>query len=327
MINNKWVERIEFANSGLPLYVHLVAKRLVKTSDHVRLGVSRISSAEVCENPVFIISFGRSGSTLLFRLLSLCKDLKSLRRENPVLGHFLRKMANKRDLFYCKLTEDDVSRENVDRVRRAFFIYFGKRRFVDKLPSYCYYVRFLHAVFPEGKFLFLYRKALGNINSWMNAWRHRRFLGRKVPVKLDIAGYEGRNWVGPFFPNWRDYINASLEQVCARQWVSAHETMLEDKSQIALENRYELFYDSLICKPVETLSEICNWLGIAMSGELREAAKKLEPLNAVTAPREDKWREENPGLISVTSVTEGTQNRLLEAVAKFRKDSQWEPHE
>lgn len=318
----KMIDQIKFANSGPLMYLHIVAKKSVKSLDHARLLISPyISGTDVCKDPCFIISCGRSGSTLLFRLLSKSSKLKSLYRENPILSYHMRKVVHKHNLFNYKLTEADANDEAVDFCKKAYYSYYRKHRFLDKLPDQCYQIRFLHNVFPKAKFIFLYRGPLVNINSWMNAWKHKRFLGKEVPFKLRIKGYDGKNWVGPFFDNWQEYIDSSLEEVCAQQWISTHETMLEDKEYIPIENRYEVSYETLISKPVATISEICDFLEIPLEGVLLESAKRLDNINSVTPPSPDKWQHENPGISKIIPVVKETEENIKKSLAEFRTHS------
>ena len=91
-------------------------------------------------------------------------------------------------------------------------------RLVDKDPAHAYRIRFLEALFPDARFVFVVLNDLHAVNSLMKAWRHPRwFFTCPMPVPLRIAGYSDRFpwgerwWNLQLPPGWEAWTDQPLE--------------------------------------------------------------------------------------------------------------------
>ncbi len=162
-------------------------------------------------DPVFIIGCPRSGTTLLFTILSASPELWSSYRESHFIWQSF--LPDPRDPMYSmQLTETDFQpkhREQMEALYLArtynsqlmakildwmFFnraralmqipfgifskiwstlkaIYPASYRVIDKTPPNCFRISFIKRAFPEAKFIYLTRDARTNISSLIEGWR------------------------------------------------------------------------------------------------------------------------------------------------------------
>jgi hypothetical protein len=130
--------------------------------------------------PIFLIGAARSGTTFVGRLLRL----------HPHVAYWIEpkyvwRYGNASAASDVRTAEEATP--EVTRYIRGKFAGFarkaGKPRFAEKTPSNCLRVPFIHAVFPDGRFLHLTRDgrdaALSARNKWLSR-RHREHFGRRL---------------------------------------------------------------------------------------------------------------------------------------------------
>ena len=137
--------------------------------------------------PIFLFSISRSGSTLVQRILAahdgvatvsepwlLLPLVYSLRRDGVLAEYVHPLMVDAIEDFYG---EFPLGREDYLLQAREFAgqLYEkaagdGARYFVDKSPPYCLVADEIMQLFPEGKFVFLWRNPLSVIASMLQTW-------------------------------------------------------------------------------------------------------------------------------------------------------------
>ncbi len=164
-------------------------------------------------NPVFIIGCPRSGTTLLFTILSSSPELWSTYKESHYVWEKF--LTDKRDpMFSMYLTEADFKagdREYIEAkyhgrtfnsalfaravdlvflnkirgVTRVFFkpflalvawaksLFLKTYRVLDKTPPNTYRVAYLKAAFPDAKFIYITRDGKTNVSSLIEGWRSK----------------------------------------------------------------------------------------------------------------------------------------------------------
>ena len=137
--------------------------------------------------PVFILSVSRSGSTLLQRIVAahdgvatapepwiLLPPAYSLRRRGVDAEYMPKLLADAVEDFAAGLPggEDDYLAEIREFALRLYAKAAGEgaSHFVDKSPPYCLVAEELMRIFPEGKFVFLWRNPLSVIASMIETW-------------------------------------------------------------------------------------------------------------------------------------------------------------
>jgi hypothetical protein len=149
----------------------------------------------------------------------------------------------------------------------------------------------------------------------MEGWRARpRFVTHRLPERLGGLGpRSGNEWSFVLVPGWRDLLHASLEEVCARQYVACNEAALKAGEGIDPERWHRLSYEELTARPEETLAALCKRVGVPFDPAIEAYARGLSErlsFTALSAPREGKWRELNPEVESVRALLDPIERRL-----------------
>ena len=111
-------------------------------------------------------------------------------------------------------------------------------RFVDKTPANCLRVSYLEALFPGATFVFLRRRGADNVSSLMEGWRARpRFVRYRLPEPLTGIDGLGRPLELRPRPRLERARTASLEEVCAHQYVECNRAVLDARADGVLGRR------------------------------------------------------------------------------------------
>jgi hypothetical protein len=175
----------------------------------------------------------------------------------------------------------------------------GGRTYLDKTPRNSLQVPYLHTLFPDARFVVLIRDGRAVVSSLINGWRDTSgmFPGRIMPVPVAIDGYAGERWKFLAPPGWESYATGHLlEEVCAFQWVSSMERLLAARAEIDPERWVEVRYEAFTADPVSETTRLLRALRVPDDPTVLEAARSLDSrvTKAISAPRPDKWRDENP---------------------------------
>ena len=265
--------------------------------------------------PILIVGCPRSGTTLLLQALIRSGELRSVQGEGHILWD---EFHHPRDRGWDSdaLEAGDLTRREREYVLRAIRMVVRGRRFVDKTPESCLRISYLDALFPDAVFVFLRRRAADNVNSLLEAWRARpRFVKYRLPESLtDLGSLSGNQWSFTLIPGWRDLRYAPLEQICARQYVDSNEAVLEARAATDGSRWVDAVYEDLLEQPVAELGRLYEALGLEFtSAAERFAAELLDNVarTSLTAPRRDKWREQNPEAIErILPLVADTERRL-----------------
>lgn len=247
------------------------------------------------ERPVFILGVPRSGTSMLFQLLRASEELASLPKE----GHDLWRTFHHPRYWGWRADAVGGVRWGERRYVMAYFAsFFGARRFVEKTPDNTLRVSYVRDLFPDAIFVVIKRNPCDGINSLINGWRHPegRYRAYYVPAELNIPGYNHRHrWCFTLIEGWRDYIASPIPDIAFAQWEQYVKAIAAAREVVPSSNWIEIHMEELVARPEETLSAICDKIGIQKSPKL--VAKLAEvvalPVNALSAPVKDKWRRDN----------------------------------
>jgi hypothetical protein len=264
----------------------------------LRTAAPILPSKDPPREPIFILGSPRSGSTLLFEVLGRSPRVASLERES----HLLWEMFH--DLEAARFSSHEVGPADITkRERRILYwavdrISLG-RRYLDKAPRNCLRVPYLAALFPGAWFVHLKRDGRAAVSSLITGWRSPggMFPGATMPVPISIDGYQGETWKFLVPPGWESYATGrSLEEVCAFQWVSANESILRARDELRTDRWVEVGYEDFVEAPEVQTARLLERVGLAQDEDVLAHAASLNRhvTKAVTPPRPDKWRTENP---------------------------------
>jgi hypothetical protein len=151
------------------------------------------------EKPIFIIGTGRSGSTILGKVLSMHRDVGFLNEpkalwytiypNEDINGHFSRGPAQYR------LNSHNVTPQTARAAHRLFGAYLAltrSRRVLDKNPEIVFRIPFVSTIFPDARFILLVRNGWDTISS-IALWSKR--YGKVVRGEsADWWGVGQRKW-------------------------------------------------------------------------------------------------------------------------------------
>jgi hypothetical protein len=173
-------------------------------------------------------------------------------------------------------------------------------RLVEKTPENCLRLRFLLALFPDARVLYLTRDGRSNVHSLIEGWKQPHlFPGYQVPDKLSIPGYTRDRWAFTLIPGWRDLARSTLEEICAWQWVRCNEAVLAHREAThGLVPYLTIRYEDLVAQPARVLPQLAEFLELDFERDMGRYADHLPQINAVSTPDRDKWRRQDPEAIA-----------------------------
>lgn len=275
------------------------------------------------ERPVFIISTPRSGSTLLFETLERAPGLYTTGNEShgriesvPGLAPWDKQWHSNR------LTAADASAEVADQLARNFLAGLVDRegqpppdrfRMLEKTPKNALRVPFFDAVFPDGRFIFLYRDCRETLSSMIEAWLSGRF--RTYPR---LPGWRGPTWSMLLVPGWQSLKGMELPEIVARQWAITMSYILDDLGRIPAERLAAVDYGRFLTSPQPTVEALAVRLGIDWD---RTIEGRL-PLSKTTVsqPAGEKWRRIEPVLEAIWPIVAEIDARAREFIDKLQND-------
>ena len=277
--------------------------------------LSTVVTVDAPERPIILIGCPRSGTSALLQAFLRSRELASVQLEGHILWDEFHP-KKRRVIDSDALRAEDASEREREYVYLAISMFGRGRRFVDKTPENTLRIPYLDALFPDATFVFLRRRAADNVNSLIEGWRARpRFVTYRLPEPLErIAPLDGNLWSFALIPGWRSLRHAPLEEICAQQYVVCNESVLAAKAAMDPARWRELSYEEFVASPVDELRRLFESLGVAWRDTVERYARELDrrpSATAVTPPRPDKWREQNPELIArILPLVAETERRL-----------------
>ena len=253
----------------------------------------------------FIIGAPRSGTTILCDVLDRHPEIESISEPYFVWD------------WYSGGGEDDLRSEELADPRTREFVRAefartlqksGKSILVEKTPENCFRIPYMKALFPEAKWIYLYRDGRDVIVSMDKEWRRRkeivenrsvsgltrtawrmltrqkywrnRFLALRHELAQNVslnprrffnkAKWKGRAAWGPRFPGWMDALDNSASSVLfnAVQWRECIRYSLRDLDLVDDEERISVSYEAMVTSPETVLDAICDFLGVSRHPEI-----------------------------------------------------------
>jgi hypothetical protein len=242
------------------------------------------------DRPVFIVGMPRSGSTAFHEVLARQPEFATtthVSRKFPVCLPLLRLIAP----FYrvhrpgeagtmwdrfVGAESDVLTAADVTPAARKFYTtavtnvvrLYGRPRFLSKCPRNGLRMAFLHALFPDARFIHLIRDGRAVCQSVME----RRRRAGDVQAWWDVKPAGWRQW-------------ASLEPVvaCAHQWDEVVRAVAETGAALPSEQYLEVRYEDFTADPVGCMRGVAGFCGVVWSdAAIAEATREI-------SSRNDKW--------------------------------------
>jgi LPS sulfotransferase NodH len=267
----------------------------------------------VFDRPVFIMSPPRSGSTLLFETLAQAPGVFTIGGESHAIIEGVPELNVIAHNYDSNRLDASIATPQIaETLRRRFLSEMRDRdgtrlggqpaRLLEKTPKNSLRVPFLAKVFPQARFVFLYRDVRETLSSMIEAWQSGRFATYR-----NLPGWTGElPWSLLLTPGWRELNGKSLPEIVARQWETATRILLDDLGAIAPDRITVARYDFLLANPMAEIAHLCKALDFGWDRPL----DKL-PLSryTVTPPDPDKWRRHESEILGVLPGIRGTVER------------------
>ena len=274
-------------------------------------------------DPVFVVGCSRSGTTVTYETLAAAPQFVSFGWEIPQFWNGLHGPLN--NGWHSEAAGTEHARPwHRDAALRYFYERLGVGWVLDKTCINVMRIPYLHALFPQAKFVFIQRDGRDNISSMMDGWRMGRTDGRfelgqffgPFPEPVAIHGGEFREWAFFLPPGWQRYNHARLEEVCAFQWLSANRMALDAKAAIPPVQWVHLRYEDLFERPVEMFRDAFDRLGVPFTADIAARCANLQPTSVVKGrPKQQKWKDGNPEAIE----------RILPTIAPLMRELGYDP--
>ncbi|MCZ2291212.1 MAG: sulfotransferase [Burkholderiales bacterium] len=274
-------------------------------------------------DPIFIVGCSRSGTTVTYETLAAAPQLLSFGWEIPQFWDSLYGPLN--NGWESEAAGAEHARpEHRHAALRHFFARLGAGRVLDKTCINVLRIPYLHALFPQAKFVFIQRDGRDNVSSMIDGWHHGRtdgdfhlsqFFGT-FPEPVAIEDGTFTDWAFFLAPGWRAYNRARLAEVCAFQWVSANRLALQARQAIPAVQWVHLRYEDLFERPVPMFREAFARLDLPFTAQIEARCANLQPTSIVKGrPKRQKWREHNPEAIE----------RILPVIAPMMRELGYDP--
>lgn len=242
--------------------------------------------------PLFLIGAARSGTTLLGDILGQHPELAYWVEPKYVWRHG--RPGGRDDVRSADEATPGVSRH----IRQQFERYSKKAmrdRFLEKTPSNCFRVAFMHRAFPEALFLHVLRDGRDAAASALQRWRSkpddgalwRRIRQWEVPL-TELHHYvpdflreallrrlqpaRGHVW-GPRYPGLLEAAaNTSPVELCAHQWVESTRCAMRELAQLPPAQVFSFRYEDFVADPGCWLPRILGFAGLPSSEAVAAAA-------------------------------------------------------
>lgn len=250
------------------------------------------------DRPLIIVAAPRSGSTALFETLAVTPQLTNPGGE----AHWL---VEGFQMFRPGAPGIDSNRLTADRLTPEIALAMKSRlaeklvgpdgarvdaervRLLEKTPKNALRIPFFNALFPDARFVFLWREPEENISSILDAWRAGGWV-----TYPQLPGWDGP-WSLLLPPGWQALKGRPLPEVAASQWATTNRIIMDDLAQLPAERRHVVRYSDFVADPAAVIRGVCGFADLEFDAALSErTGGDLPPSrHTLTPPEAGKWRK------------------------------------
>jgi len=268
--------------------------------------------------PLFIVAAPRSGSTLLFETLAASEQIATVGGEAHWLIESIDALrpgapgVDSNRLRASHLTPpiaQNIKTQLLERLvdKHGRSLPSGSAlRILEKTPKNSLRIPFLHEIFPDARFIFLWREPRGNLSSIIEAWRSGRW--RTYPA---LEGFV-LPWSLLLPPGWQDLRGRPVEEIAAFQWKTTNQIILDDLKSMSGEAWTSVEYAELVRAPEVTVRRLCAFADLDFGAGLAERVRQQLPpaRHTLTPASPDKWRNNAELLAPLLPALEALHQKL-----------------
>jgi hypothetical protein len=277
--------------------------------------------AESLARPIFIMAAPRSGSSLLFETLAHSDKIVTLGGEAHWLIESIAELTpGAPGVDSNRLSAAQATPQIIERIRSQILERLvdrrgesvpddAGRRFLEKTPKNALRIPFIDRIFPDARFIFLWREPRGNLSSIIEAWKAGRW---QTYPRLD--GFD-LPWSLLLPPGWQEMRGRRLEELAAFQWNATNTTVLDDLASIRASRWATVDYGSLLSNPTAVIRRLCEFMGVELDASLEDRLKlPLPPArHTLTPPDPEKWKHNQSAIERIMPTLDKTWHRLIDA--------------
>jgi hypothetical protein len=277
--------------------------------------------------PTIIVSAPRSGSNLLFELLSRQQGIWTIGGEShAVFNAFphLRAENGQMDSGCLGASHADA---DTRRMMRKVFLYLlrdhqqrtllplrstgirGPLNYVEKTPRNALNVPFLLEVFPDARFVFLHREPKACIASVVEAWTLGLQTGRFVTFKT-LPHWDRPGWCFLLPPGWRRMIGRTLIEIAAFQWEASNRIVLDELNSLSGDRWKAVSYEALLNDPAAVLADLCRFIDPEIQPAPIHGGTLPLSRTTLSPPHPDKWKKHQTAIEALLPSLDSTVRRL-----------------
>lgn len=272
------------------------------------------------DRPVFIVSSPRAGSTLLFETLAQSPTVFTPGKESHGIIEGIDALhPASRGWDSNRLTAADATPLIASVLETRFLAELRSRdggqrfpprvRMLEKTPKNSLRIPFLHAIWPDAYFIYLYRDPRGTISSMLEAWRSGKFV-----TYPNLPEWDGPPWSLALVPGWRELRGRPLAEIVAHQWSTATQLILDDLEALPPGSWSVASYDALVAEPQREVERLCAFVEIGWDRVLTAPL----PLSrtTLTPPATDKWMRNGAEIDTIAGRIAPVAERARELFAR-----------
>lgn len=268
--------------------------------------------------PVFIVAAPRSGSTLLFETLARCRGFSTLGGEAHALIERhpeLRpgKGAVESNRLEARHATDTLAAEIIGEILDSRMDADGSAvpeasplRLLEKTPKNALRIPFIEQLFPDARYIFLWREPRASLASLIEAWGSGQW--QTYP---QLEGFD-RPWSLLLPPGWTAMRGRTVAQIAAFQWEAANRIALDDLAALSPQRWCRVDYDELVADPAATTRRLCAFAEVDFDEALQAHLAQPLPLSRFTQtpPAPGKWRRHAAEIEPLIPGLDGLWRRL-----------------
>ena len=289
-----------------------------------QMAAPRPQRSPVLNRPVFIVAAPRSGSTLLLETLASSAGVCTLGGE----AHWLVESIDSLRVGAAGVESNRLTaaHHSADSDKKIIAMILDRLvdtngrpvasdqrlKFVEKTPKNSLRIPFFDRLFPDARFIYLWRDPRENISSIMEAWRSGNWK-----TYNGLEGFDGP-WSLLLPPGWQGMNHRPLEEIAAFQWECTNRIIMDDLQSLSRDRWSSVSYEAFVRDPKSTVQGLCRLIDIDFDPALTARISKPLPHSRFTqtAPAPDKWKQNKAQIERVMPGIEATWRRMRASLGR-----------